>query len=255
MEALAEQPAGMRRRAVIMGGKEPAGLALGPENAEIAALRGIAAERGAFVPRLRGGRLDRDLAAALGEEAVRPDPAPGEVVGGEFPDRQPAGEACGKRIGGVVVLVAALEGWDPQRIDGASRDHAIELGRRPIEIGSQPARRHITKHGRPEPNDGRREPGLLATAPYPRSVGPALPGPQRRALRHTRRQINHKHPRARRPGAQRSDAARRDLVIGMRRQDQDAAGRHQARAPAASRHTGSRSSVRISVQFGTRAST
>ncbi len=119
MEALAEQPAGMRRQAVIIGRERSAEFALDPKMAEIAALRGIAAQRDAFLARLCVGRRDRDLAAALGREAVRPDPAAGEVVGGEFPDRQPAGETRGKRIRGIMVLVAALEGRDPQRIGGA----------------------------------------------------------------------------------------------------------------------------------------
>src|SRR6266513_1230420 len=79
LEALAEQPARMRPRAVIIGGKRSADLTLDPDMAEIASLRGIAAERGAFVVRLRGARLDRDLAAALGREAARPDPGRGEL--------------------------------------------------------------------------------------------------------------------------------------------------------------------------------
>ncbi len=120
MEALAEQPAGVRCRAVIMDGKRPAEFALDPENAEIAALGGIAAERNALVVRLRGGRLDPDLAAALTGEAVRPGPPAGEVVGGEFPYRQAADIACSERIRGIMVLMAALEGRDPQRIDSAA---------------------------------------------------------------------------------------------------------------------------------------
>lgn len=110
----------MRRRAVIMGGKRPAGLALDPDMAEIAALRHVAAERAAFGLGLRGARLDRDLAATLGREAVRPDPAAGEVVGGEFPDRQPAGKTSGERIRAIMVLVAALEGRDTSAQLGTS---------------------------------------------------------------------------------------------------------------------------------------
>jgi hypothetical protein len=113
MESLAEQSALMRRRTVIVGGKRPAGLALDPDMAEIAAFGGIAGERGMFVLRLCGGRLDRDLAAALGRKAVRPDPAAGKIVGGKFPDRQPADKTCGERIRRVMVLVAALEGGNP----------------------------------------------------------------------------------------------------------------------------------------------
>ena len=179
MESLAEQPARMRQCIVIIGRKRPAEFALDPEMAEIAALRDIAAQRDAFVARLCVGRRDRDLAAALGREAVRPDPAAGEVVGGEFPDRQPAGDACGERIRGIMVLVAALEGRDPQRIGGASRDHCIELGRRPIEIGPQPARRRIAKPDRRQPQYGRGELRLVAAAAHPCSVGRLLPSPQR----------------------------------------------------------------------------
>ncbi len=259
MKALAEQPAGMRRCGVIIGGQRPVELALDPDMAEIAALGDVAAERGAFVVRLCGGRHDRDLAAALGREAVRPDPAAGEVVGGEFPDRQPAGKTCGERIPAIMVLVAALEGGDPQRLRGASRDHGSELSGRSIEIDPQPARRHIAKPHWGQPQHGSRELRFLAAAPDPRILGRALPGPQRRALRHTRRQVEHKDPRPCRSGAQRGDAAGSDLVIGVRRQDQNAAGRCHAplhaRAPATSCHTGSKSSARMSAQLGTRAST
>ena len=254
MEALAEQPTGVRRHAIIVGRERPAEFALDPQMAEITALRGVAAKRDAFLARLRVGRRDRDIAAALAREAVRPDPAAGEVVGGEFPDRQSAGETRGKRIGGIMVLVAALEGRDPQRIGGASRDRHVEFGRRPIEIGPQPARRRIAKPDRRQPQNGRGELRLVAAAPHPRGVGRLLPGPQRRALRHARRQVKHKHPRARRPSPRRGHAAGDDLVIGMRRQDQNPAGLHHARATA-SCHTGSRSSARMSAQLGTEAST
>ena len=128
MEALAEEAPGMRRHAVIVGGERPAGLALDPDMAEIAALGGIAGERGAFVVRLCGGRLDRNFTAALGKEVVRPDLAAGEIVGREFPDGQPVGDARGERVRGVMVLVAALEGRDPQRLCGASHDRGIEFG-------------------------------------------------------------------------------------------------------------------------------
>ncbi len=255
MEALAEQPAGMRRQAVIIGRERPAGFALDPEMAEIAALRGIAAKRDAFLACLCVGRRDRDLAAALGREAVRPDPAAGEVVGGEFPDRQPAGETRAKRIRSIMVLVAALEGRDPQRIGGASRDRRIEFGRRPIEIGPQPARRRIAKPDRRQPQNGRGELRLVAAAPHPRGVGRLLPGPQHRALRHARRQVKHKHPRARRPSPRRGYPAGDDLVIGMRRHDQNPASLYHAWPPAASCHTGSKSSARMSAQLGTEAST
>jgi hypothetical protein len=255
VEALAEEAPGMRRHAVIVGGERPAGLALDPDMAEIAALGGIAGERGAFVVRLCGGRLDRNFAAALAQEAVRPDLAAGEVVGREFPDRQPVGEARGKSVGGVMVLVSALEGRDPQRLRAASHDRGIEFGRCPIEIPTQLARRRIAKPDRRQPEHGRRELRLLGAALDPRITGRALPGPQRRALRHSGRQVKDKDPRPRRPGAQGGDAAGHDLVVGMRRQDQDPAGRDHARAPAASCHTGSKSSLRISAQLGTRAST
>ena len=141
----------MRRGAVIVGRERPAGLALDPDMAEIAALGGIAGERGLLVVRLCGGRLDRDFAAALDREAVRPDLPAGEVVGCEFPDRQPMGDACGERVRGVVVLVAALEGRDPQRLCAASLDRGIEFGRCPIEFPPQPARWRIQKPDRRQP--------------------------------------------------------------------------------------------------------
>ena len=62
-------------------------------------------------------------------------------------------------------------------------------------------------------------------------------------------------------GARGGDAAGDDLVVGMRRQDQDAAGREDARrhaaarAVTAARQTGSRSSSSTSCQLGTCAST
>src|SRR5580700_8937375 len=83
MEALAEQPAGMRPRAVIMAGQGPARLAGRTDMGKVAALGAVAIERAAFQRRFVCGCFDRDLAAALVGEAVRADPPAGEIVGGE----------------------------------------------------------------------------------------------------------------------------------------------------------------------------
>ncbi len=245
----------MRRRAVIMKGKRPAGLVRGPDRSEIAAFRGIAAERPAFHLRFDGGRLDCNLAAALAREAVRPETEAGKIVGGEFPDRQPVGKTRGERIRRIVVLMATLEGRHPQRLRCAFRDRRIERGRRHIEIAAQVARRRFAKRGRLQPEQSRRFLRLGAPAPHPPSVARALPWPERRALRHPGRQVEHEDPRAGCPGAHRGNAAGNDLVIGMRRQNEDPAHPHQTRLSAAARHTGSKSSASTSAQLGTRAST
>ena len=65
MEALAEQPPGMRRRAIIVGGERSPGLLRHADMAEIRALRGIAGKRPPLQRHLVGARLDHVLAAAL----------------------------------------------------------------------------------------------------------------------------------------------------------------------------------------------
>src|SRR5687768_10207523 len=89
VKALAEQPSGMRRCAVIVPRQLPPRLVPGSDMAEIAALRRVECER----PELERGlvlcRVDRRLAAATIGEAVGPDPAAGEIIGPEFPPRQP----------------------------------------------------------------------------------------------------------------------------------------------------------------------
>ncbi len=88
MEALAEQPPGMRRRGIIMRAKRPPGLPGHADMAEIAALRDIAGERLPLQRHFFGARLDRVLAAALVGKAIGPDLPAGKIVGGEFVDRQ-----------------------------------------------------------------------------------------------------------------------------------------------------------------------
>lgn len=115
MKALAEEPPGMRRHAVIVAGERPAGLALPSDMPQVAAFGDVAAESAALQRRFFRRRAERRLSAARGDEAVGGDPASGAVIGGEFPDRQPAGRARRQRVGGVMILVAALEGRHPQR--------------------------------------------------------------------------------------------------------------------------------------------
>lgn len=265
LEALAEEPAGMRPRAVIMDSKRPACFAHGSvshcDMAQIAAFRGIAAERPALAICFGVARLEHGLAAVRRREPVRPHRAAGEIVGGEFPDRQAIGKTRGERIRRVMVLVPALEGRDPQRLGAAARDRGKKPGRRGIETLAQTARRRLAKPRRLQPNERRRRQCLKLPAPHPPGMGRALPGPQRRALRYPGRQVQHENPGASRAGPQGGDAAGDDLVIGMRRQDEDPARRRHVRwhhvrpVAAASCHTGSKSSVRTSPQLGTCAST
>jgi hypothetical protein len=98
LEPLAKQPAGMRLCAVIVGRKRPVRFVPSLDVSEISPFRGIAAERPAFALGFRSRRIKRDLAGACLREPVRPDPAAGKIIGGEFPDRQPSGKARGERV-------------------------------------------------------------------------------------------------------------------------------------------------------------
>ncbi len=151
MEALAEQSPRVRRRAVIIGGEQSAGLAVAADQAQIAPLRGVAGERTALALRLGGGRRERDVAALPCREPVRRDPAAGEIIGGEFPDRHRPANAGGERISGVVILVAALEGRHPQRVAGAAPEHGRDVARRAVEIIAQPACRRVAEPDRLQP--------------------------------------------------------------------------------------------------------
>ena len=177
MEPFAEQPSRVRTRSVIVIGKPSAGFVPGPDMAEIPPLRSITGEGAAFMIRLGFGRVERELAAALRRETVGAHPVAGEIIGGELPDRQVCGKTRGECICSVVVLVSPLEGRDPQRIGTASRDRAVEVGRRRVEIEAQTARRRFAEKDRIEPGKRRRVQRLLAPAPHPRLVSAALPGP------------------------------------------------------------------------------
>ncbi len=120
----------------------------------------------------------------------------------------------------------------------------------------QPARGAVAEADRLETDERRGDPRLVAAAAQPLRVSRPLPPPQRLARRDPGRQKQHEDPRAGRAGAHSGNAAGDDLVIGMRRQDQDPARLHQAAARAAAIcQTGSRSSLNTSAQSGTRAST
>ena len=265
MEPLAEQPARLWPRAIIVVGKRPVGFTRRPDMPEISLFRCITEECKAFPVGFGLGCVERDLAAACRREPVRPDPATSEIVGGEFPDREPSGKTGGERVCRVMVLVPTLEGRNPQRLGVAIGDRVVEVGCRRVEIEAQPARRRLAEENRLQPEECRRGQRLVSPALHPSLVLAALPGPQRCALRHSCRQIQHKDPSLGGAGPQRGDAAGDDLVVGMRRQDEDPARPDHARLPgacplmmplaAAASHTGSRSSVSTSLQVGTRAST
>src|SRR5688572_32281719 len=105
MEALAEEPTGVRSPAVIVKRERTAGLAIRHHMPKVAALGLIAGEGGPFQFGLLCRRADRYLAAAIGREAVRPDLAAGVVVLGEFPHRHGAGRAGREGVGNVVILM------------------------------------------------------------------------------------------------------------------------------------------------------
>ena len=234
LEPLAKQPAGMRLCTVIVVGKRPVRFVPSPDMPEISPFRGIAAERPVFALRFGRRRIERDLAAACRREAVRVDPAASEIIGGEFPDRQPSGKTRRECVCRIVVLVPTLEGRDPQRLGAAARNRNLELVRRGIEIDAQTARRGPAKQHRLQPKERRRRQRLLPPASHPPGVCLALPRPQRGALRHSARQIKHEDPGPGLAGPQGGNAAGDDLVIGMRRQDEDPARVYHARLPVKS---------------------
>jgi hypothetical protein len=256
MKALAKQLPGMRRGAVIMRGKRSPGLVRHTDMAEIAALRGTARQRPPLLRDLLGARLDHVLAAALAGKAIGADMPAGKIVGGEFVDRQASAKPGGEGIRRVMVLVAAFESRDPQRLGAAGSRGSFDLRRGVVEMMAQPARRALAETDRLETDQRRGDPRLVAAAAQPLRISRPLPRPQRLARRDPGRQIQHEDPGPGRPGARGGDAAGDDLVIGMRRQNEDPAWAHQAAARAvAICQTGSRSSPNTSAQSGTRAST
>jgi hypothetical protein len=256
MKALAEQPSRMRRRAVIVGGQRSPSLLRHADITEIAAFGDIASERPPLQGHFLGARLERGLAAALAGKAIGTDMPAGKIIGGEFIDRQAGAMPRGEGVCRVVVLVGAFECRDPQRLGATGSDRPLDFRRGVIEMMTQPARRAVAKADRLQPDQRGGSPRLVAAAAQPLRVPPPLPRPQRLARRDPGRQIKDEEPGAGRPGARDGDAAGDDLVIGMRRQDQDTARLHQAAARAAAIcHTGSRSSFNTSAQPGTRVST
>jgi hypothetical protein len=256
MKALAEQPPGMRRGAVIMRRERSPRLVRRADMAEIAALRGIAGQRPPFQRRVLAARLDHVLAAALAGKAIGADLPAGEIVGGEFVDRQASAKSRGQRIRRIMVLVAAFEGRDPQRLGAAGSHCLFDFRRSIVEMMPQPARGAIAEAARLKSDPRRGDPRLIAAAAQPLRISRPPPPPQRLARRDSGRQIQHEDPGPSRPGAQGGDAAGDDLVIRMRRQNEDPAWAHQAAARAvAICQTGSRSSPNTSAQSGTLAST
>ena len=256
MKALAEQPPGMRRGAVIMRRERSPRLVRRADMAEIAALRGIAGQRPPLLRDLLGARLDHVLAAALAGKVIGADLSTGKIVGGEFVDRQASAKSRGQRIRRVMVLVAAFEGRDPQRLGAAGSHCLFDFRRSIVEMMPQPARGAIAEAARLKSDPRRGDPRLIAAAAQPLRISRPPPPPQRLARRDSGRQIQHEDPGPSRPGAQSADAASDDLVIRMRRQNEDPAWAHQAAARAvAICQTGSRSSPNTSAQSGTLAST
>ena len=86
--------------------------------------------------------------------------AAGEIVGGEFMDRQDIAELRGQRISRVVVLVRALESRDPESVGIAFDDSPTGFGRRRVEMVSQAARRVFQKSHRLRANQRRSGSGL-----------------------------------------------------------------------------------------------
>jgi hypothetical protein len=256
MEALAEQAPGMRRRAVIMRRQRPRGFVGRAQMAQIAALRGIAGQRTPLQRDFLGARLDHVLAAAFAGKAIGADLPTGKIVGGEFLDWQATAKSRGQRIRRVMVLVAAFEGWEPQRLRLTGGNRPFNFRRSLVEMMPQPARRAVGETDRLETEQRRGDPRLVAAAAQPLCVSRPLPRPQPLARWDPGGQIQHEDPGPSRPGAQGGDAAGDDLVIRMRRQNEDPAWAHQATARAvAICQTGSRSSPNTSAQSGTLAST
>jgi len=177
MEALAEQPPGMWRHAIIMHWERPPGLARRADMAQIAALGGVAGECPPLQRHLFGARFDRVLAAALGGEAIGPNLPASKIVGGKFLDRQASGKPRGERIRRVMVLVAAFEGRYPQRIGIAGGDRPVDLRRGLVEIMAQPTRRTVGKTDRLEPDQRGCSPGFVAATTQPLWMSRPLPRP------------------------------------------------------------------------------
>lgn len=260
MEALAEQPSRVRLPAVIVWRQRTACFAVHYDVPQIAALRGIAGKDRPLGFRFDRGRADRDLAAAIVREAVGTDPSAGEIVGCEFPDRHCARNRGGQRIRGAMILVRAFERRHPNRLRPAACDRGGDIGSGGVEVEAQAPRGRLAKADDLGPEKPRGAQGLFLPAPDPLQVARPLPSPQRVFGRDASRQMQHKDARPGRDRAGGGNAAGDDLVIGMRRQDQNAAGnrahyRAGSRTCAAARHTGSRSCSRTSRQLGTRRST
>ena len=128
VKALAEQPTGVRGPTVIMPRQRTAGLAICHDVRKVAALGPVTGERGPLQFGFLRRRADRDLAAAARGETVRPDPATGVVVLGEFPYRYGAGRAGSEGVGDVVVLMRSLERRDPHRLRAAIDDRRGDVG-------------------------------------------------------------------------------------------------------------------------------
>jgi len=101
---------------------------------QIAALRGVTSEGALFQRRLVGGEVDGDVAITTIRELVRAHPAAGQIVGGEFVDRQEIAELCSQRVSGIVILMRALEGGHPKLARGMFGDGAAGFGRRGVEV-------------------------------------------------------------------------------------------------------------------------
>jgi hypothetical protein len=268
LKPLAEEPPRMRRASVIVRRQRAPTFAPRPDVPQVRALGGIIGEGATFARRLLRAHNDPLFAAAFGGKGIGPDPPAGEIVGGEFEDRQKAGEPGGESVGRIVVLVRPFERRNPQRSGLAPPQRAQDIARRGVEVGPQPARGGIAEPDRFEPEQRGRFLGLGTPPRDACRIAPALPQPQLFARRHAGRQIEDEDTRSGRERARRGDAAGDDLVVGVGREDQDPprplphSGRNrrsghepEREIAAAACHTGSRSSARTSAQLGTFAST
>jgi hypothetical protein len=259
VKTFAKQPTRMRLPIIVVRRQRAAGLAIGHDMLQIAALRGIGGEGRALRLGFSRGAEKRDLAAALFRETVGSDPPAGEIIRGEFPDRHRS-RYRGEGVRGVMILMRAFERRNPNRFRLAATDRRGDVASSAVQIEPQPPRRGIAKTNDFDPEQPRGGERLLVTPPHALRIARPVPRPERALWGHARRQIQNENTRPGRDGARCRDRACNDLIVGMRSQDQDAArdGIHRradGRLCAAARHTGSKSCSRTSPQLGTRAST
>ncbi len=229
---------------------------------EIAALREVNGERRTLDRRARPQcRKSRSRPRALGRIGSIWTRPPAKLYAANSHTGTDVRDRCRERVRGIVVLMPAFKRRDPNHLRPAGRRAPRRTSERgAIKVGPEAARRRLSKPDNFEPEQSRAAERLRLPPPNPFPIARPLPRPKQAPGRHAGCQMQHEHAGAGGDSARRGNAAGDDLVIGMRRQDQNAARarvhrRAGPRACAAPRHTGSRSCSRTSPQFGTRAST